>query len=73
MASELIQTYLIGDIEVEVTEAKHPSKIHIKATRGTAKMEFDAKRYDFENYYRHMNQKIRQRFDEAGDGDPKPL
>ena len=73
MAQEIIQSYNIGDIEVVVTPAKNPDKVHIKAKRGKALMEFDAKKFDFQNYYRHMNQKIRQRFDEAGDENPKPL
>lgn len=66
MAEKIVEEYALGKINVTITELSDPNKVRIYATDGEKQMDFEARRYDYENYNRLMNQKIKQRFQEAG-------
>lgn len=66
MPQNVIEEYKLGKISVTVSESDQQNKVIIEATDHTNRLKFEATRYDYDNYNRLMNQKIRQRFEDAG-------
>ncbi len=53
-----VDSYKLGNIQVIVTETDQPNKLHVDCNDGTYHSGFTVRQYEFENYRRHMNQKI---------------
>jgi len=62
--SQLLESYRIGKIQVEISETKNPGKLKVKCNDGTYRSEFTVSRYEYNYYKRHMNQKITQAYRE---------
>jgi hypothetical protein len=56
--SKEIETYKLGDIRVVISETDTENKLLVDCNDGTYHSEFTVRRYEYENYKRHMNQKI---------------
>lgn len=56
--SKEIESYKLGNVQVIISEAEQPGKLHVDCNDGNYHSEFTVRRYEFENYKRHMNQKI---------------
>jgi len=57
-----INSYKIGDIEVRITETDHENKLTVICNDGNFRSEFTIRRYEYENYRRHMNQRIKNAY-----------
>lgn len=53
-----IESYKLGDIQVVITQTEDPNKLSVDCNDGNYHSEFKVSRYEFQNYKRHMNQKI---------------
>lgn len=62
--SNPVASYKIGDIEVTITESEHPEKLNVECNDGTYHSEFTIRKYEYENYRRHMNQRIKNAYKE---------
>ncbi len=56
--SKEVDSYKLGNIQVTITESDKPNKLHVDCNDGTYHSEFTVRRYEYDNYKRHMNQKI---------------
>lgn len=57
--SKEIESYKLGKVQVVISEKDdYPSKLHVDCNDGSYHSEFTIRRYEYENYKRHMNQKI---------------
>lgn len=57
--SKEIESYKLGKVQVVISEKEdHPNKLQVDCNDGTYHSEFTIRRYEYENYKRHMNQKI---------------
>ncbi|MCC5915352.1 MAG: hypothetical protein JJU46_13320 [Balneolaceae bacterium] len=56
--SKEVDSYKLGNIQVVITETDQPNKLHVDCNDGTYHSGFTVRRYEYENYKRHMNQKI---------------
>lgn len=63
--SEIIERYKLGDIEVVVESSATPAKVVVTCTRADVKAQFEAREYEFKNYRRLMNLRIKEAFDSA--------
>ena len=61
---EPVASYRIGDIQVQITETNHPDKLRVECNDGAYRSEFTIRRYEFQNYRRHMNQRIKDAYKE---------
>ncbi len=59
-----LESYKIGEIEVVITETDHPEKLHVECNDGTYHSEFTVRKYEYKNYKRHMNQRIKNAYKE---------
>lgn len=57
--SKEIDSYKLGNIQVVISETDDPNKYNVDCNDGTYHSEFTVRKYEFENYKRHMNQKIK--------------
>ncbi len=62
--SDLIASYKLGDIEVRITEKEPSNKLTVDCNDGNYHAAFTIRRYEYENYKRHMNQRIKNAFDQ---------
>ncbi|MDX1639263.1 MAG: hypothetical protein R3281_14960 [Balneolaceae bacterium] len=62
--SSVIETYKLGSIRVTITESDHPKKLHVECNDGNYHSAFTIRKYEYENYKRHMNQRIKDAFKE---------
>lgn len=53
-----VESYKLGNIQVVITETENPNRLHVDCNDGTYHSGFTVRRYEYENYKRHMNQKI---------------
>lgn len=53
-----VESYKLGDIQVVITETEDPNKLSVDCNDGNYHSKFQVSRYEFQNYKRHMNQKI---------------
>lgn len=65
---ELIESYKIGNIAVQITGTDHPNRLKVECNDGIYRSSFTVSEYEFKHYKRHMNQKIKNAF-KAGHGD----
>jgi len=57
--SKTIESYKLGNVEVVITETDQKDRLHVDCNDGTYHSEFTVRMYEYENYKRHMNQKIK--------------
>lgn len=62
--SSVIETYKLGSISVEITEAERPKKLNVSCNDGDYKSKFTISEYEYNNYKRHMNQRIKNAYDD---------
>lgn len=60
----MVDSYKLGLIEVEITETDHSNKLKVICNDGTYRSEFTVRKYEYENYRRHMNQRIKNAYKE---------
>lgn len=53
-----IESYKLGSIQVIISETDDPNKFNVDCNDGNYHSEFTVRKYEYENYKRHMNQKI---------------
>lgn len=53
-----VESYKLGNIQVVITETDNPNRLHVDCNDGNFHSEFTVRIYEYENYKRHMNQKI---------------
>lgn len=64
---DIIDSYKLGDIEVTIEESDNPEKFEVTCNDGNFRSQFTILRYEFQNYKRHMNQRIKNAFREEYD------
>lgn len=62
--SNIIESYQLGSIRVTISESEHPQKLEVECNDGNYHSAFTIRRYEYENYKRHMNQRIKDAFKE---------
>lgn len=62
--SSVVDSYKLGPIEVTITETDHPNKLKVDCNDGNYHSEFTIRKYEYKNYKRHMNQRIRNAYEE---------
>lgn len=60
----IIESYKLGSIKVTISETGHPQKLKIECNDGNYHSEFTIRRYEYQNYKRHMNQRIKDAYKE---------
>lgn len=53
-----IDSYKLGNVQVTITETEDENRLSVDCNDGSYHSEFTVRRYEYENYKRHMNQKI---------------
>ncbi|MCC5941316.1 MAG: hypothetical protein JJU37_07210 [Balneolaceae bacterium] len=56
--SKELDSYKLGNIRVVITEPHDPNRLHVDCNDGNYHSGFTIRVYEYENYKRHMNQKI---------------
>lgn len=56
--SKEVESYKLGNIRVVITETDDPNRLHVDCNDGAYHSGFTVRLYEYENYKRHMNQKI---------------
>jgi len=56
--SRTIESYKLGKVKVVITETDKEDQLLVDCNDGNYHSEFTVRRYEYENYKRHMNQKI---------------
>jgi len=62
MAENIIKSYQLGNIEVTITETDNPNKLLVDCNDGNYHSSFTVRRYEYKNYKRHMNQRIKNAY-----------
>lgn len=62
--SSVIESYKLGEIAVKISETDNPEKLKVDCNDGTYHSEFTIRKYEYQNYKRHMNQRIKNAYDE---------
>lgn len=62
--STVIDSYKLGSVSVEITETDHPNKLQVECNDGNYHSSFTVRKYEYENYKRHMNQRITKAYKE---------
>jgi hypothetical protein len=62
--SSIIESYKLGDIQVEISETDHPQRLNVDCNDGNFHSEFTIREYEYKNYKRHMNQRIKNAYKE---------
>lgn len=57
--SKTIESYKLGNVEVVISETEQKDRLRVDCNDGTYHSEFTVRMYEYENYKRHMNQKIK--------------
>ena len=60
--SIVIESYKLGSIRVEISETENPSKLNVECNDGNYHSQFTIRKYEYENYKRHMNQRIKNAY-----------
>lgn len=60
----VIDSYKLGSISVEINETDHPNKLKVVCNDGHYRSEFTVRKYEYEHYKRHMNQRITNAYNE---------
>lgn len=53
-----VESYKLGSIQVVISEDDKKNRLHVDCNDGTYHSEFTVRKYEYENYKRHMNKKI---------------
>jgi hypothetical protein len=53
-----VESYKLGGIRVIITETDDPNRLSVDCNDGTYHSGFTVRRYEYDHYKRHMNQKI---------------
>ena len=64
-----IDSYKIGKIAVSITETDHENKLKVVCNDGNYRSEFTIRRFEYKNYKRHMNQRIKNAYNEQYDSE----
>ena len=67
--AKVIDQYNLGDIEVLIEETEKPDRYTVTCNDGNFRSSFSIRRYEYENYKRHMNQRIKNAFREEYEGE----
>lgn len=59
-----IDSYKLGTIKVTIEEAESENKLNVICNDGAYRSEFTIRKYEYENYKRHMNQRIKNAYKE---------
>lgn len=62
--SSVIESYKLGDIKVEISETDEPKKLSVDCNDGNYHSQFTIREYEYKNYKRHMNQRIKNAYEE---------
>ena len=62
--SSVIDSYKLGSVSVEISETEHPNKLQVECNDGNYRSSFTVRKYEYENYKRHMNQRITSAYKE---------
>ena len=62
--SSVIDSYKLGDIRVEISKTDHPHKLNVDCNDGNYHSQFTIREYEYKNYKRHMNQRIKNAYEE---------
>lgn len=66
-----IESYKLGKIEVSINETDRANRLQVICNDGNYRSEFTIRRYEYEHYKRHMNQRIKNAYKEQyGDSEP---
>ena len=57
-----IDSYKLGSIRVTIEEGERENKLKVTCNDGTYRSEFTIRRYEYQNYKRHMNQRIKNAY-----------
>jgi hypothetical protein len=68
--SEVIDSYRLGNIQVSITPTENPEKYDVSCNDGNFRSEFTIRKYEYENYKRHMNQRIKDAYNKQYEEDP---
>lgn len=55
-------SYKLGNIQVTIEETDRENKLQVICYDGTYQSKFTIRRYEYENYKRHMNQRIKNAY-----------
>jgi hypothetical protein len=58
-----IAAYHLSKIQVQITETSDEDELLVDCNDGTYHSAFTVRRFEYENYKRHMNQRIKNAFD----------
>lgn len=67
--SKTIEEYLLGDIQVTIKETDHPQKLSVTCSDNNFRSQFTIRKYEYQNYKRHMNQRIKNAYKEEYEQD----
>lgn len=67
--SEVIDSYRLGEIKVSITSTENPEKYDVSCNDGNFRSDFTIRKYEYENYKRHMNQRIKDAYKEQYEAD----
>ncbi len=56
--SKQVDSYKLGNVQVTILETEDENRLKVDCNDGSYHSEFTVRRYEYENYKRHMNQKI---------------
>lgn len=65
--SKQVASYKLGSVQVQITETDDPQKLRVQCNDGNYRSEFTIRRYEYNHYKRHMNQRITKAFNEPYD------
>jgi hypothetical protein len=60
--SDPVDSYKLGNVQVNVIKADRPNKLLVQCFDGEFKSEFTVSEYEFKNYRRLMNQRITEAY-----------
>lgn len=59
-----VDSYILGSIEVTIRETEDSRKLIVVCNDGNYRSEFTIRKYEYKNYKRHMNQRIKNAYKE---------
>lgn len=62
--ADIVESYKLGNISVTIAETDHPQKLQVTCNDGNYRSEFTIREYEYKNYKRHMNQRIKDAYKE---------
>lgn len=65
----VIEKYKLGSIEVTIEETDTEGKLDVTCNDGSYHSSFTLRRYEYEHYKRHMNQRIKDAFKDQHQSD----